>query len=168
MLESFYPDEYLDSIYEIDFDKLYREGYRGIIFDIDNTLVPHGKPSDERVKTLFRDLKEKGMKICLMSNNQLERVKSFADSLEVPYIEDAHKPSRRSYIKAMELLGTNRSNTIFIGDQLFTDIFGAKRSGIRNILVNPIHPSEEIQIVLKRYLEKIVIYFYKRQRGTRD
>lgn len=168
MLECFYPDEYLDSTYEIDFDKLYKEGYRGVIFDIDNTLVPHGEASDDRVKTLFKNLKEKGMKICLMSNNQLERVKSFADSLEVPYIEDAHKPSRKSYKKAMEVLGTNRNNTLFVGDQLFTDILGAKRSGIRNILVSPIHPSEEIQIVLKRYLEKIVLYFYKRQRGLRD
>ena len=65
--------------------------------------------------------------------------------------------------KAMELLGTNTENTIFIGDQLFTDIYGAKRAGIRNILVKPIDPKEEIQIVLKRYLEKIVLYFYHKE-----
>lgn len=165
MLGYFYPDEYLDSTYSIDFDKLYEEGYKGFIFDIDNTLVPHGKPSDDRVKDLFHNLKEKGIKICLMSNNQTARVKPFAESLGVIYIEDAHKPSRKNYRKAMELLGTDTKNTIFVGDQLFTDVFGAKRAGIRNILVSPIHPSEEIQIVLKRYLEKIVLYFYKRQRG---
>ena len=67
--------------------------------------------------------------------------------------------------KAMELLGTDTGNTIFIGDQLFTDVYGAKRSGIRNILVKPIHPKEEIQIVLKRYLEKIVLHFYKKEEG---
>ena len=58
-------------------------------------------------------------------------------------------------------MGTNKKNTIFIGDQLFTDIYGAKRTGIANILVSPIHPKEEIQIVLKRKLENIILYFYK-------
>ena len=62
----------------------------------------------------------------------------------------------------METMGTDRTNTIFVGDQLFTDVWGAKRAGIRNILVKPIYPKEEIQIVLKRYLERIVLYFYKR------
>ena len=60
-------------------------------------------------------------------------------------------------------MGTEAEHTIFVGDQLFTDVYGAKRAGIRNILVQPIHPKEEIQIVLKRYLEKIVLYFYRRQ-----
>ena len=61
-------------------------------------------------------------------------------------------------------MGTDRTNTVFIGDQLFTDIWGAKRAGIRNILVKPIHPKEEIQIVLKRYLEKIVLHFYLKEK----
>ena len=67
----------------------------------------------------------------------------------------------------MELMGTDVTNTIFIGDQLFTDVWGAKRTGIRNILVKPIHPKEEIQIVLKRKLEKIVLYFYKKSKRKR-
>lgn len=60
-------------------------------------------------------------------------------------------------------MGTDAKNTIFVGDQLFTDVYGAKRAGIRSILVKPIHPKEEIQIVLKRYLEKIVLYFYRKK-----
>ena len=88
---------------------------------------------------------------------------SFNDSVGERFIENAHKPSVRNYLKAMELLGTDTGNTIFIGDQLFTDIYGAKRAGIRNILVKPIDPKEEIQIVLKRYLEKIVLYFYQKE-----
>ena len=67
----------------------------------------------------------------------------------------------------MEIMGTDDSNTLFVGDQLFTDVWGAKRSGIRNILVKPIHPKEEIQIVLKRYLEKIVLHFYKKKQKKR-
>ena len=88
----------------------------------------------------------------------------FNEEIGVNYIYDAHKPSTKNYKKAMEIMGTNLQSTIFIGDQLFTDVYGAKRTGIRNILVKPIHPKEEIQIVLKRYLEKIVLYFYKKER----
>ena len=164
MFRTFFPDEYLDSTYEIDFEKLYQDGYRGLIFDIDNTLVRHGEPADERAVALFQRLKKIGFDCSLLSNNQYERVSSFNKEVQVHFIEDAHKPSTKNYIKAMELMKTDRSNTIFVGDQLFTDVYGAKRTGIRNILVKPIHPKEEIQIVFKRKLEKIVLYFYEKEK----
>ena len=138
MFRCFFPDEYLESAYAVNYEKLYQEGVRGLLFDIDNTLVPHGAPADKRAVELFERLRKIGFKSCFLSN----------------------------YQKAMELLGTDCSNTVFIGDQLFTDIYGAKRAGIRNILVKPIHPKEEIQIVLKRYLERIVLYFYRKEEGT--
>ena len=69
----------------------------------------------------------------------------------------------KDYKKAMERLGTKQATTLFVGDQLFTDVWGANRAGIKSYLVKPIHPKEEIQIVLKRYLEKIVLFFYKNQ-----
>lgn len=166
MFKCFFPDEYLESTYVIDFDSLYAQGYRGLLFDIDNTLVPHGAPADERACALFTHLKELGFKCCFLSNNQYERVSSFNDVIGEQFIENAHKPSVKNYVRAMELLGTDKSNTIFIGDQLFTDIYGAKRAGIRNILVKPIDSKEEIQIVLKRYLEKIVLYFYRKEEGN--
>lgn len=165
MFRCFFPDEYLDSAYEIDYERLYEEGYRGLIYDIDNTLVPHGAPADERAIALFERLRRIGFGYCLLSNNQIDRVAPFADEIQAGYIENAHKPSVKNYRKAMELLGTDTGNTIFIGDQLFTDVYGTKRTGIRNILVKPIHPKEEIQIVLKRYLEKIVLHFYKKEEG---
>lgn len=166
MFKCFFPDEYLDSTYKIDFDRLYQEGYRGLIFDIDNTLVPHGEPADDRARKLFAHLRKLGFRSCFLSNNQIERVSSFNEAIGEQFIENAHKPSTRNYFKAMELLGTDVKNTIFVGDQLFTDIYGAKRAGIRNILVKPIHPKEEIQIVLKRYLERIVLYFYQKEEGN--
>lgn len=165
MFNTFFPDEYVASTYVIPFEKLYEEGYRGLIFDIDNTLVMHGAPADERAKKLFARLKAIGFDCCLLSNNQEPRVKMFNEEIQVHYIYDAHKPSIKNYEKAMELMGTDKSNTIFIGDQLFTDVWGAKRTGIRNILVKPIHPKEEIQIVFKRKLEKIVLYFYKKAKN---
>ena len=162
MFKSFYPDCYMNSTYEIDFDAYYEKGYRGIIFDIDNTLVPHGAPADERSKALFAHLKELGYKVVLLSNNKEPRVKMFNDVVKVSYIFKAGKPLVKNYWKAMEMMGPNKDNTIFVGDQLFTDVWGAKRTGIHNVLVQPIDKKEEIQIVLKRYLEKIVLKSYKR------
>ena len=162
MFERFFPDRYVASTYIIDYEKLYEEGVRGLIFDIDNTLVPHGAPADERAVRLFARLKDIGFRCCLISNNQEKRVKTFNEPIRVDYVYNAHKPTVKNYIKAMEIMGTDRESTVFIGDQLFTDVWGAKRAGIPNILVKPIHPREEIQIVLKRYLEKIVLYFYRK------
>ena len=163
MLKSFFPDEYVASAYVIPYDKLYKDGYRGIIFDIDNTLVPHGAPADEKAKKLFQELKNMGYSCCLLSNNQETRVKMFNQEIGAHYIFNAHKPAKKNYLEAMSMMGTTRKNTLFVGDQLFTDVWGAKRTGIRNVLVRPIHPKEEIQIVLKRYLEKFVLYFYLKE-----
>ena len=168
MFEKYFPDEYVASTYIIPFEKLYEEGYRGVIFDIDNTLVPHGAPADERAKKLFTRLNDIGFASCLISNNQEKRVKMFNREIGTKYIYNAHKPSTKNYVKAMEIMGTDRSNTVFVGDQLFTDVWGAKRAGIHNILVKPIHPKEEIQIVLKRYLEKIVLHFYKKRLKNKE
>ena len=164
MFEYFFPDAYMDSTYVIDFEKLYKEGIRGVIFDIDNTLVPHGAPADERAIRLFARLRSIGLDYCLISNNQLPRVKPFADAVQAKFVEDAHKPSRKNYLKAMKLMHVDLDSCIFVGDQIFTDVYGAKRCGMRTILVKPLHPKEEIQIVLKRYLEKIVLYFYQKEK----
>lgn len=164
MFECFFPDAYMDSTYVIDFEKLYKEGIRGVIFDIDNTLVPHGAPADERAIRLFARLRSIGLDYCLISNNQLPRVKPFADAVQAKFVEDAHKPSRKNYLKAMKLMHVDLDSCIFVGDQIFTDVYGAKRCGMRTILVKPLHPKEEIQIVLKHYLEKIVLYFYQKEK----
>jgi len=128
MLKRFYPNEYLDSAYQIDFDCLFQEGYRGIIFDVDNTLVPHGAPADDRAKKLFNHLKKLGYQCCLLSNNKEPRVKIFNDEVQVQYIFKARKPKISGYERAMELMGTNKENTLFVGDQIFTDVYGANRA----------------------------------------
>ena len=135
MFDMFFPDTYVASTYVIDFEQLYEEGYRGLIFDIDNTLVPHGAPADKRATALFDRLKSIGFRCCLISNNQEPRVKMFNQDIGVDYVYNAHKPSTKNYVKAMEIMGTDKENSLFIGDQLFTDVWGAKRAGIRNILV---------------------------------
>lgn len=164
MFKKLYPTKYLDSSYSIDYEQLYRSGIRGLIYDIDNTLVEHGMPATERAIKLFEQLRSIGFDTCLISNNKEPRVKPFADAVGSKYVYDAHKPSRKNYIRAMELMGTDTGNTYFIGDQIFTDVYGANRAGIPSILVKSIHPKEEIQIVLKRKLEKIVLFCYKRRK----
>ena len=89
MLKKFYPEEYLDSTYDIDFEALYKEGYRGIIFDIDNTLVPHGAKADERACALFDRLREIGFSYIMLSNNKEPRVRMFCDEVRAPYIYKA-------------------------------------------------------------------------------
>lgn len=165
MLEIFYPDDYLDSTYAIDFEQLFSRGYRGVLFDIDNTLVPHGAPADDRARALFARLRDIGMGCCLISNNKPPRVEPFAREVGARYVADAHKPSPRNYRKGMELLGCDEKNCLFVGDQLFTDVWGANRAGLYTILVKPIHPKEEIQIVMKRRLEAVVLHFYLKKRS---
>jgi len=161
MIKAFYPDAYLDSVKEINFESYYSAGYRGIIFDIDNTLVCHGAPANEEIIAFIGNVRKMGFQIMVMSNNKEPRVKSFAEAVgNIGYIYKAGKPAKRSYLCCMQQMGTTDQNTLFVGDQLFTDVWGAKRCGIQSILVSPINKKEEIQIVLKRYLEKIVLYFY--------
>ena len=163
MLEQFFPDDYVESAYKIDYEALYKQGIRGLIYDIDNTLVEHGADASREAVDLMKRLRELGFSICFLSNNKEPRVKRFNEPIQAAYLYKGGKPGRAGYEKAMKLLGTNCKNTVFIGDQLFTDIYGAKRIGIRNILVKPIGKKEEIQIVLKRYLERIVLHYYKKK-----
>lgn len=163
MLERFYPDEYLKSIDKIDFEKYYKQGIRGIISDIDNTLVPHGFPADEHIIKVFDKIHSLGIDTCLISNNQEPRVKPFAEKVNSKYIFNAHKPSKKNYLKAMEMMGTDNKSTLFLGDQIFTDVWGANRVGIKSIMLEKIDPKEEIQIVLKRIPEKFILWRWRKR-----
>lgn len=162
MFKCFYPDLYYDSAYNIDYKDMHEKGINGIIFDVDNTLVEHNAPVTQRAKKLFEDLHMMGIDTCILSNNDEERVKPLADTVKSKYISKAGKPSPQNYYKAMTIMGTDKESTLAIGDQLFTDIWGANKANIKSVLVKPIDKHEEIQIILKRKLEKIVLHFYKK------
>lgn len=164
MFRNLYPAEYLDSAYSIDYEAYYRAGYRGIIFDIDNTLVPHGFPADERALELFDRLRRIGFQTILLSNNKEPRVASFAGQVGSLYLYKAGKPKKAGYYKAMNRMGSSLQTTLCIGDQIFTDMWGANRIGMHTVLTKPIDPKEEIQIVLKRRLEAVVLFFYGRRK----
>ena len=158
-----YPRDYIESTYVIDFAKLYEQGYRGVIFDVDNTLVPHNAPADARAKALFKELHDLGFQALLLSNNKEPRVKTFKEDVEhCSYIYKAHKPSPAGYKKAMEQMGTDVTNTIFVGDQILTDVWGANRAGIRSVMVKPVKKwHEEIQIIIKRFIEAVILVGYR-------
>ena len=163
MLNKLYPDTYLDSIDDIDFEMYYKKGIRGIVSDIDNTLVPHGAQADEHIINVFKKIHQMGIDTCLISNNKKLRVEPFAKAVNSKFIYDAHKPSRESYKKAMELMNTDKESTLFIGDQIFTDIWGANRTGIETVMLKQIDKKEEIQIILKRIPEKLILWLWKRK-----
>ncbi len=160
----FYPDIDYENVYDIPFEKLHYAGIRGVIFDVDNTLVRHGYPADEKIKSLFDKLRSLDIKTCLVSNNKNNRVESFAKEVNSIYIADAKKPFKKNYLKAIELMNVDKEKVVFVGDQIFTDIWGAKRCKIYSILVKPIHIKEEIQIVIKRFFENIVLHFYRKKK----
>ena len=108
-LNLLFPSEDAESAYSIDYEALYAEGVRGIIFDIDNTLVPHGLPADMKSRDLFRRLHAVGLKTCLISNNDGPRVRPFADAVHSDYMPDAGKPLKRGYKAAMGLMRTDRT-----------------------------------------------------------
>ena len=166
MLGMFYPDEYRSSAYTLDYEALYAGGYRGILFDVDNTLVPHGAPATPESVRLFERLRDIGFKTCIISNNKEPRVTPFADAMGTIYVYKAAKPSKKGFIQGMAKMGTGVDDTLLVGDQIFTDIWGANRAGVYSILTRPIDPREEIQIIFKRKLEKPVLYFYKRKRRS--
>lgn len=160
MLKVFYPYEYVDSVFAIDYEKLYDKGYRGIIFDIDNTLVPHGKDSTPEVDRLFRDIHKIGFQTLLLSNNDEPRIQRFLKNIDSLYICDADKPKAAGYLHSVEMMGIRKEEAVYIGDQIFTDIYGANRSGIDNILVKYIRKPGETKIGIRRHLEQVILYFY--------
>ncbi|MDO5417608.1 MAG: YqeG family HAD IIIA-type phosphatase [Lachnospiraceae bacterium] len=163
MFQCFYPRVWADSAYGLPYEKMAEKGIRGLIFDVDNTLAFHNAPADEKAVELFARFRELGLEACLLSNNKEPRVKAFAEAVGAHYVFKGGKPGTKGYRKAMERMGTDRAHTAAVGDQLFTDIWGANRAGIYSILVSPMNPKEEIQIVLKRFLEKPILWAYRRK-----
>lgn len=164
MLKKFYPYEYVESVFTIDYEKLYKSGYKGIIFDIDNTLVAHGEDSTPQVDELFKKIQNIGFKTFLLSDNGEKRIKKFIENIDCPYISNAGKPKVNNYIKAIDIMELNKNEIVFIGDQTFTDILGANKSGIPNILVKYIGYYTEQKIGIKRNIEKIILKLYKKSK----
>lgn len=167
MLRRFYPYEYVESVFTIDYEALYRSGYRGLIFDIDNTLVHHGDDSTSQVEQLFQRVQSMGFKTLLLTDNHEQRVKRFIQNIDTPYICEAGKPDPTAYYRALDLMGLKHDQAVCIGDQIFKDILGANRSGIPSILVQFIRLPTEHKIGRRRQVEKLILWFYHRNKSAR-
>lgn len=160
MFKKFYPYEYIKDVFSIDYKKLYNSGFKAVIFDIDNTLVHHGDDSNEKIDELFKVIHNTGLKTLLLSNNSAQRIERFKKNIDTVYIAEADKPSTQGYIKALDVLGVKKEEAVMVGDQLFTDIYGANRCKIASILVRFLQRDSETKLGKKRMVEKAVLYFY--------
>jgi len=152
------PDIYLESIYQLDLSKLKKKGIKGIITDLDNTLIAWDENEIyPQLDDWFKILKEEGFKVCIVSNNSLERVSEFADIFGIPAIPKAVKPRRRAFRLAMEKMQLKPEEAAVLGDQVFTDVLGGNRLGLFTILVIPVSEREFIGTKVVRQAEKFVL-----------
>ncbi len=167
MKKLLYPDLIVDKLEDIDFNILAENKIKGLIVDIDNTLVGWDvKEADEAAIQWINRVKKNGVRICLVSNNSKERVVKFNEKLSLFTIHHANKPSKAPFIKATKHLNIKPRETAVIGDQIFTDVLGGNRLGMFTILVTPISPKEFPFIRVKRFLEKYILRGYYRAKGN--
>lgn len=157
-MKCFEPDFKFKNMESIDFDELKNAGTKGIILDIDNTLVePHTPVADDRAKMFVQKLKNAEFKICIVSNNIPQRAKKFADSLNLDWVCNGNKPSKKPFKLALKILKEKPEHIAVVGDQIFTDVWGAKRMKMISVLLDPICDKEGKFVKFKRRIEKIVV-----------
>lgn len=160
----FYPDITFASAYELSAEKLTEKGIKGVIFDIDNTLVPYSVHTcPEHTEEFLKGLEDAGIAVGYVSNNHSERVELFNGGKRF-FVPDAKKPSKRGAMLFAEHFGISAKELAVVGDQIFTDILFAKNAGAYSILVRPIDTScEPWYFIFKRPIEKIILFFYRRK-----
>lgn len=160
-----YPKEYLNSVKDIDLNLLKKNNIKGLILDVDNTLISLDKKMPAGVADWAKNLKNEGIKICILSNsNKINKVESVAKILEVPYIFFGKKPLKSGFLRAKKLLKIDNENIAVVGDQIFTDILGANRCKMYSILVKPIEEKDYFITRVKRPLEKFIIRRYEKKK----
>ena len=154
-MKALIPDAILESVFTIDLDELQKRNIQGLLIDIDNTLVPWGQPHmEEAFVNWVQQAKDRGFRVCLVSNAREERARSFADLLDIPAVGQALKPLGRAFRRGMDLLDLGPGRVAVIGDQLFTDVFGGNRLGLYTILINPLSTTELGSTKVMRKLER--------------
>lgn len=158
-----YPKEYLNSVKDITLDLLNKNNIKGLILDVDNTLISLDRKMPAGVADWAKKLKEKGIKICILSNsNKIDKIDQVAKIIDVPYIFFAKKPLKSGFLRAKDLLKLDNENIAVVGDQIFTDVLGANRCEMFSILVKPIQEKDDLLTRIKRPLEKYIIKRYEK------
>lgn len=157
LFEKLIPKLRVNTVFDIGLEELYQKGYRGIITDLDNTLVGAKAPSaTPELLVWFQKVKELGFKLIIVSNNNMDRVSTFATPHGIEFVHQARKPSRTPFHKAMKLMDLAPDQTIVVGDQMLTDVLGGNRLGLYTVLVAPIAIQDEgIGTRFNRRVERI-------------
>ena len=162
----FCPHRMVRSVAEVQPQDLKARGIRGVILDLDNTLVPwHKEEMAAEVTAWLQALQAEGFKLCVLSNSILSRrSERIAERLGCPNVRMARKPSRSGFHRALAAMGTTPAATAIVGDQMFTDILGGNRTGVYTIMVQPIHPHE---FAYTRYVsrppERLLLNLFRRR-----
>lgn len=166
LLERFFPDIYIKSVFELPVEDLKKLGIRALVFDIDNTIAPFdvAEPNEEIVE-LFAFLRKEGFKLCILSNNTKERVQRFNRRLRALAIHKAGKPGIRKLRRAMEQMGTKPHSTAMIGDQVFTDMWCGHKGGLLCVMTAPICNRDQLITKVKRGAERQVMQAYFKKYG---
>ncbi len=152
-----YPKKYVNSVKDISYEFLKENNIHALVIDMDNTLIDFNLKILDGAKQWCDSLREKGIKILILSNsNKEEKLKKASSELNLEYISFAQKPLKKGFRKAIEKLQEKPENIASIGDQIFTDVFGANRAGIYSILVEPIDKKDLLVTRIKRPLENFI------------
>lgn len=152
------PDQIIESVLAIDYHMLKQREIKGILIDIDNTLVPWGeKDLPDDFIAWIDQRKAEGFQLCIVSNALEDRAQQIAQVLEIPAVGRALKPTKRAFLRGLAKLNLAPQEVAVVGDQLFTDIFGGNRLGLFTILVNPLSTTELGGTKLMRKLEQRVL-----------
>ncbi len=162
----FWPDAVFHRITSVTPQYLQQHNIRAIVLDIDNTLTAHDSQHlSPAVEQWLVQRKAEGIRFAVSSNNGEERVAPFAEKIGVQWVSKAKKPARSGFKRAQALLGVPKEQMALIGDQLFTDVLGARLYGIHAIRVEPMAPDIKWFILFKRKLEKPFIHSYQKHGG---
>ena len=158
MIQILQPRLFVQTIYDIDLKRLVDRGMKGLILDLDNTLVGWNQPdASSELLTWLEQVRTHSLQTCIVSNNMSDRVERFSRSIGVMAIAKAAKPRRRAFQHAMWKMGTHHRDTAVVGDQIFTDILGGNRLQLYTILVKPLAEREFWGTQLVRRVERVVV-----------
>lgn len=161
-LRRFYPTYIYEKVEDIPYELIKREKIELIMLDMDNTLIDNNKKYNRELKEWIKKMKESKVKLCILSNSPFgEKVKQIAGELNMQYEFNATKPLLKGFKKVIEQNDIKKENILMIGDQIFTDIWGGNRFGVKTVLVTPINKSESILSKVKRPLEKLILKKYQ-------
>ena len=160
------PDYIFPTYRDVTVDFLKSIGIKALLIDIDNTLAPYEMPEpDDNIRAWFKALEENGISATLVSNNDRERVELFNATLGLPAYYKSGKPFAKNLKKAMAAMGTDKSDTAMLGDQLLTDAAAGKHIGLRTIIVPPIKDKNNAFFRSKRAMEVRHIKKYVKLHG---